>query len=524
MNLNFDYSNITSFHVESLLGFCHDILTTIIYTIMKTHVLITIEKIKQALMFIHVNLNHAIVINQDAFLNWFGIKGEALIQYEADIKQCIKEGGNLANLELKSVSLFKISTLQLLLKGFLHQYRTGFCTADLDRLVTLVLCIRFVILSIRYNIRTACIITLICMASSWLWYKRFLLFVFHHSQLLYNVKFFHKFGLDAKELSFIMKTEMKRNTYRIRLSNPAAVVLHVYERSTVIDGYRIDPISMIVSKLPTTFGIYDKAECFYYLFYRKILPAIDRFIRDFYRNAHSLMTYTYIARMNRKYCPYHFRWHWTAYIIISSGPDRIWIHLFNRMEYYTIHQLGVRIARLERFYQKYQYTNKSYLLIDIKRQLDNLEFETKFIDAFALTMIASSLLFSLFMLLHSLCGQYVYIPIVTDSVEMHVGKRDKLSKYSGGLTAWQDRKGEQRGSAQIWYGWFGRGTKGKSNVIFDIIWYILRFGKRLLLSILAVIMYICRLIIRKLSNKDNSNTNNSNESLYKEGNEKTNES
>jgi hypothetical protein len=43
-------------------------------------------------------------------------------------------------------------------------------------------------------------------------------------------------------------------------------------------------------------------------------------------------------------------------------------------------------------------------------------------------------------MLHALCGQYFYIPFFTENVELHIGERNKLDKYSGGYTAWQDEK------------------------------------------------------------------------------------
>ena len=73
-------------------------------------------------------------------------------------------------------------------------------------------------------------------------------------------------------------------------------------------------------------------------------------------------------------------------------------------------------------------------------------------------------------MLHALFGQYFYIPFFTENVELHIGDRNKLDKYSGGCTAWQDERQGSSGSsspfrAKLWYGWFGRGTENEGDII-----------------------------------------------------------
>jgi len=77
-------------------------------------------------------------------------------------------------------------------------------------------------------------------------------------------------------------------------------------------------------------------------------------------------------------------------------------------------------------------------------------------------------------MLHALCGQYFYIPFFTENVELHIGERNKLDKYSGGYTAWQDKKESTNGKfrPKLWYGWFGRGTDNDGDIIPTIIRYL----------------------------------------------------
>jgi hypothetical protein len=66
-------------------------------------------------------------------------------------------------------------------------------------------------------------------------------------------------------------------------------------------------------------------------------------------------------------------------------------------------------------------------------------------------------------------GQYFYVPFFVENTELHIGPRPKNSIYSGGQTSWQDpeekEKNLNRVFPKLWYGWFGRGTKNRGNLI-----------------------------------------------------------
>jgi len=64
--------------------------------------------------------------------------------------------------------------------------------------------------------------------------------------------------------------------------------------------------------------------------------------------------------------------------------------------------------------------------------------------------------------------------LFTENVELHIGERNKLDKYSGGYTAWQDEKTLSNGQfkLKLWYGWFGRGTNNEGDIIPTVIRYI----------------------------------------------------
>ena len=71
--------------------------------------------------------------------------------------------------------------------------------------------------------------------------------------------------------------------------------------------------------------------------------------------------------------------------------------------------------------------------------------------------------FIMLAMIHAIFSQYFYIPFLTYSVELHVGKRPKASLYSGGYTAWQDDFNffniKLRDTLRLWWGFLGKGTK-----------------------------------------------------------------
>jgi hypothetical protein len=73
--------------------------------------------------------------------------------------------------------------------------------------------------------------------------------------------------------------------------------------------------------------------------------------------------------------------------------------------------------------------------------------------------------FIIFGLFHAIWGQYFYVPFFVENTELHIGPRPKNSIYSGGqyslARSRRKRKKFKSFFPKLWYGWFGRGTKGK---------------------------------------------------------------
>merc|ERR1739836_153273 len=104
--------------------------------------------------------------------------------------------------------------------------------------------------------------------------------------------------------------------------------------------------------------------------------------------------------VGKKYCPYHIRWHFTFITLYNTFIPYLFKSAFR--------------ARV--------FLNK--VLIP----------ERRYLGAWAFVHIS----FVMIAMSHAIFSQYFYLPFLTYSVELHVGKRPKKSIYSGGYTAWQD--------------------------------------------------------------------------------------
>merc|ERR1711966_452360 len=181
--------------------------------------------------------------------------------------------------------------------------------------------------------------------------------------------------------------------------------------------YRYDPISMLWTYLPTNIKfISDKI---YYLLTLKIIPQIYRYVTIQLAGVSTIMAYTFLTRINKRYCPYLLRWHWT-FLIGIAYLERPLVLVHNRLLYYLDNIL-----------------------------IPNGQFEQcQLVTIMIITLVTGQYILILLGLLHALCGQYFYFPFVTETTELHIGPRPKDSIYSGGYSL----------LPRLWYGWLGRGN------------------------------------------------------------------
>lgn len=351
-------------------------------------------------------------------------------------------------------------TLHLFLEGYWEKIRTtGLGLSEIDNIIVLIIIIRFIVLSFRYNIFTSFVITTISIVTGYLWYSTFISTLFVYENALYKNTLTFRLGVDANQIRRMMQAKIRSSDYEIRLTNPIGVLVYAFDRGSVYEGHKIDPLSMVISNIPKNFPKHDWIEGTYYLWYRKIIPTAMRAILDFVDAFTSYAIYTVITRVNKRYCPYLIRWHWTL-IILLKFFEPYFTYLIYRINDYSMNIVYPAIIEA----QEYGFN------------LTRTSFELTFLNYICFTIIIIHLTFLLFAMLHGLCGQYFYIPFITENVELHIGERNKSDKYSGGYTAWQDEK--LRPGAQfrpkLWYGWFGKGTKNDSDIIFNIVQYTIK--------------------------------------------------
>jgi hypothetical protein len=405
-----------------------------------------------------------IEITQETVLNWFNI--------EAPLNQKINEYRELYGLipnddsiyieQLKqnyeSAPAFSLDTLRLIIEGYWEKIRdTGLGLSEIDDLIVLIVVIRLIVLTIRYNIFTGFIITGISVLAGYLWYSTFISTLFVYENALYKNALTFRLGVDANQIRRMLQAKVMSSSYQIRLTNPVGIAIYALGTGSVYEGHRIDPISMFMSSIPEGFPKKDWIEGTYYLFYRKIIPVTMRAILDFIDAFTSYAVYTIITRVNKRYCPYLIRWHWTLLIILKFFEPFI-TYLIYRINDYSYNIVYPQILKA-----------KEYGIT-----LSQSTFEMQLLNYICFTIIIIHLSFLLFAMLHALCGQYFYIPFFTENVELHIGERNKLDKYSGGYTAWQDEKTLSNGQfkLKLWYGWFGRGTNNEGDIIPTVIRYI----------------------------------------------------
>ena len=398
-------------------------------------------------------------IDQETILNWFGIDNSS----NANV---LNDNVNLSTIKVAPVSGISIETVRLIIEGLWRHVQDGLNLADIENLLFFILFIRFIILTIRYNLKTSFYITIIGLFAGYLWYRHLIDLIDLYSSMLIELPYLHKLGMDAIELSSIsdqfVLTDFKLGD-NVHWYNPGQLLYYAFIKGIIKSDtetglrYYIDPISMIISNLKDS----QKTNILpiYYKIYNNLIPQLFEAISKFWMQLSGIAIYAVITRIGKKYCPYLIRWHWT-FLLLIGFIEQVLIYFCYRLSYF---QLNILVPQTE---LASNYANQNLLL-----QINFLNGLLAFIICFHLGLV-------FFGLFHAIWGQYFYFPFLVENTELHLGPRPKNSIYSGGNTAWQDEKEQttQRVFPKLWYGWFGSGTVNKKggfyllrNLIVNII-------------------------------------------------------
>jgi hypothetical protein len=386
-------------------------------------------------------------IDQETVLNWFGV--------ENPNNQNIFDNVNLSNIEVKPAPAVSSETLKLIVEGLWERIQDGLTLADIENLLFFILFIRFVILAIRYNLKTSFYITCIGLFAGYLWYRHLIDLISMYRSILIKLPYLNKLGMDAVQLRALSRqmvlTDLKLGD-SVHWYNPGQLLYYAFTKGIVhIDPetglrYYIDPLSMVISNLKES----DRSNLLpiYYKIYNKIVPQIFEACSKFWTQLSGIAAYAVITRIGKRYCPYLVRWHWT-FLLIIGFIEQILVYFIYRISYF---QSSVLIPQ----------TQVSLNFID-----QNLVLQVNALNGLIAFLISLHLGLIFFGLFHAIWGQYFYFPFIVENTELHIGPRPKNSIYSGGKTGWQDEKEKnvQRFFPKFWYGWFGNGVKGNWSII-----------------------------------------------------------
>ena len=366
---------------------------------------------------------------------------------------------------ITSINL-SVDTIYLIMEELLEKIQDGFTLNDIENTLCLILFIRFIMLSLRYNLKTSFYITCIGLVAGYLWYKHLIDLISMYQSVLLQLPFVNKLGIDVVQLRSlnqgILATDLNSQA-NVNWYNPGQILYYAFKngiQNTDAEAglqYYIDPISMFVSNLQEP--IKSPSFLIYYKVYNEIIPKIFNICSKFWSQLSGVAAYAIITRIGKRYCPYLIRWHWTLLIILGM-IEQILIYFIYRAYYF---QTFILIPQIK------VYTNDTN---------SSLAFQLVILNAIIAVVVLTHISFIIFGLFSAIWGQYFYVPFLVKNTELHIGKRPINSIYSGGQTSWQDSE-EENGNQKLWYGWFGKGTSNTSNMKYKIKKFLRKVFKKL---------------------------------------------
>jgi hypothetical protein len=406
-------------------------------------------------------------IDQETVLNWFGMEDPT----NQKIRQALESGTDLNLENFEPSADVSLETFRIIIEGLWEKIQDGLTLADIENVLFFILFLRFIILAIRYNLKTSFYITCIGLFAGYLWYRHLIDLISMYRSVLLKLPFLHRLGMDAVQLRSLHRqmvlTDLKLGE-NAHWYNPGQILYYAFSKGIInIDPetglrYYIDPISMVISNLQEP--VQSKVLPVYYSVYNKIIPKIFEICSKFWTQLSGVAAYAVITRIGKRYCPYLVRWHWTFLLIIGL-IEQIFIYFIYRVYYF---QTFVLIPQTKSYVN---YVDPSLIL------------QINILNAVITCVVLTHIGFIIFGLFHAICGQYFYVPFFVENTELHIGPRPTNSIYSGGYTAWQDPKQKEKNLnrllPKVWYGWFGRGSTNNLSLGNNFLRLIKKFFKKL---------------------------------------------
>ena len=337
-------------------------------------------------------------IDQETVLNWFGVENP---NNQNIFSQTLKgDNVTLLNIEVEPASPVSLETLRLIVEGLWQRVQDGLTLADIENILFFIIFVRFIILAIRYNLKTSFYITCIGLFAGYLWYRHLIDLISMYRSILIKLPYLHKLGVDAVQLRAMSRqmvlTDLKLGD-NVHWYNPGQLIYYAFTKGIVdMDPetglrYYVDPISMGISNLKDS----DKANILpiYYKIYNKIVPQIFESCSKFWAQLSGIAAYAVITRIGKRYCPYLVRWHWT-FLLIIGFIEQILVYFVYRVSYF---QEAVLIPQTQIL--------NNYIDQNLFLQVNLLNGLIAFVIALHLGLI-------FFGLFHAIWGQYFYFPFL----------------------------------------------------------------------------------------------------------------
>lgn len=363
-------------------------------------------------------------------------------------------------------------TVLLVMKELWQRVQDGLTLSDIENIVFFILFIRFIILALRYNIKTSFYITCIGLFAGYLWYRHLIDLISVYLDYIIEIPYLERLGVNGVELESMAELLVESNLdlgNKVHWYNPGELIYYAFTNGIVKLNqensltYYIDPISMIVSNLSDSIKLVVLPV--YYVIYNQAIPAFLEIVSDYWTQISGLATYSFVTRIGKRYCPYLIRWHWT-FLLVIAAVERILLYFVDRVSYF---QENILIPQVESLEKNLEYVDQNIIL-----QINLLNGLIVLIVCFHFGLIFLGLF-------HAICGQYFYVPFIVDNVELHVGPRPKKSIYSGGNTPWQDekQKNAKRFSPTFGYGFFRSRRNSNWNILKPLIKLVAKILKKL---------------------------------------------
>lgn len=363
-----------------------------------------------------------IEIKQETILNWLGIEDPLRAELRDlvdlgfdDIELSINIDQSIIDLSPDmSVETFRI-IVDTVWQKFSHD---GLGLNDIENIILFMAFVRFIILVLRFNLKTAFLITCIGIAATYVWYLHLSEVLYGYLNLLFKMPFMTTIAFDLMELRE-SKIATRGENYSLRY--PIRLLWRSLVNGSQQNGHNIDPLSMIFSRFSEEVKVYTNR--IYYLIYRDAGPTVLQLCRKIYHDIGPLVRYTFIVRVGKKYCPYLVRWHWT-FLMLVQVTERFLIFLIYRISLYNDRVLIPKSHMIDITSS----TNQFYQ--------DRLGDEITLLYFIVFLFTGCHLAFILYALLQALWGQYFYVPFYTENVELHLGEVPN-SPYVGGNMPWR---------------------------------------------------------------------------------------